>query len=128
MLESIDVAAVVADLFRGVVLVEGGIATGLALSEAWLYYRRKRMPSDPWYGYNRLDYMACVRLGIAILAMGMTAIVATRLGNDDLTFRAPIGFIAFTLLIVGMGGILHDDETILDGNDDRSARKDVRDG
>jgi hypothetical protein len=108
-------ASVLPDLFRGVVLVEGGVACGLALSEAWLYYRRKRMPTDPWYGKARLDYMALTRLGIAILVIGMTMVVATRLGSGDLTFRSPIGFVAFTLLIIGMGGILHDDETMLDG-------------
>lgn len=107
--------AMLADLFRGVVLVEGGVATGLAISEAWLYYRRKRMPTDPWFNNPRLDYMAMVRLGIAILSIGMTFVVATRLGSGDLTFRSPIGFVAFSLLIIGMGGILHDDERVLDG-------------
>lgn len=117
------VASVVTDVFRVLVLVEGGIATGLALSEAFLYYRRKRTPSDPWYGRMRLDYMAMVRLGIAMCVIAMTVVVATRLGDVDLTFRAPLGCIAFTLLIVGMLGILWDDETYLDLSDDAPANE-----
>jgi hypothetical protein len=108
------IVGVLTDIFRGVVLVEGGIATGLALSEAWLYFRRKRMPGDPWYGKHRLDYMAAVRLGIAILSVGVTIVIATRLGDPQLTFRTPMGLIGFSLLIYGMVGILNDDETLLD--------------
>jgi nitrate reductase gamma subunit len=118
-----------ADLFRGITLVSGGIATGLALSGAWLYYQRRRDPDDPWYGEARLDYIALIRLGIAILTMGMTMVVATRLGTGDLTFRSPIGLVAFTMLNIGMWGVLRDDQTILDGrrdDDDRWRRENRR--
>lgn len=42
------------------------------------------------------------------------AVVATKLGDDGITFRTPLAVVSFAALIWGMSGILADDEALLD--------------
>lgn len=107
-------ALVLPDTLRAVALAEGGIVFAMSLSEAYLYYVRKRDPRDPWFGVKRLDYMMFVRLGIALAAIMITVVVSGHLGDPELTYRAPGAVLTFTVMIYGMQGILRDDETIQD--------------
>lgn len=84
-----------------------GVVLALALSEARLYLRARRRG-----GPRRLVYMALVRLGIAMAGLFMAGALAQRLANPELTWRLPVGMVAYVLLIVGMWGILVDDESI----------------
>lgn len=119
------VAIAASDLARTFVLLEGAIAFGFALAEVRLYWTRKRDPEDPWFGRRRLDWMACVRLGAAVLILGMVTVVSTKLGDGHLTYRTPIAIVGFTLALAGMVGILLDDESIRDEarGVERSARQ-----
>ena len=104
----------IADICRTVALVMGGMAGGLAVSEALLYYRRKRSPGDPWEGHKRLDYMVGVRVAILLMTMFIVGVLIDRLGEADITWRAPCAVATFAVAIWGMLGILKDDETIQD--------------
>ena len=107
-------ALVTADLLRVATLIMGGLAYGLALAEAKLYWARKRTPGDPWFGHKRLDYMVAVRLGVAVIVSGVVVAIALRLGDEELTFRTPVALVSFSLLVYGMRGILVDDQELLD--------------
>jgi MFS family permease len=92
-------------MFRVVVFLLGGAAAGLSIATAALYLRE-------WRRDRRCLFFSVflTRLGmIGLTLFGMGAVIA-RVGDPILTWRAPVAFICYLLVIVGQVGILWDNE------------------
>lgn len=106
--------AEIAQLWRTILLASGGIATGLALAEARLYFVRWKAAKDGSplgpLSESRLLGMMFVRMGIVGCSLYLIISIATVYNRPELSWRAPSATVVLMLLIVGMVRILRDDD------------------
>jgi uncharacterized membrane protein YcfT len=104
-------ALVAWDIVRVFGMALAGITFGLAVAEAKLYLCRWR-DRDMYVG--RLPYMISMRIGIALSAVFIFATLISRLGEPVISWRSIFGCVILAFYMVGMIGILLDDQNFQD--------------
>lgn len=95
----------VAEIWRSFTIGLGGVVLGVALAEAFLYAGRYRAGAS-----QRYLFMALQRLGTCLGVTFIELELADRLTSSGLTFRTPLAFVCFAVVLTAILGILRDDE------------------
>lgn len=100
-----NLALVVLTTLRSLAIAGCAAVLGLAVAEAHLYFTGWRTRHR-----QRLFFMGLVRVGIALSMIYMAISLAQKLTYTHLTWRLPLALGVDAFLVLGMIGILYDDE------------------
>lgn len=101
----------IVDVFRVLAILLCGVVLGVAVAEAKLYVSRLRRQSAH---AQRLPFMIALRVGIMLTAAYVALSIGSRIPNPILTWRVGVGMLVMAIFLVGMIGILRDDQRYLE--------------
>lgn len=111
-----------ADTLRVLVMTEAGITAGLLALIMWVYAKARIDPRDRLIRPLALFCFSCF-LWCMYIALDMLGRTVGRGGDQQITWRTPVGFTSMGLAIVGLGKLLARVSKYLDKADPDSVLK-----